>query len=68
MPGADAGNDAHGDAVLHQRLRLFAAAAEDEGIAALEAQHALARAGQVHQAQRDVALHCAEGLPPRLPA
>ncbi len=56
MPGADAGDDADRHAVLHQRLRLFAAAPEDERIAALQPQHALAVARQIDQPQRDVAL------------
>ncbi len=55
-PGADPGHDAEGDAGGDQRQRLFSAAPEDEGIAALEAQHPPAFAGEVDEAQRDVAL------------
>ncbi len=50
-----------------KRLGLFAAAPEDEGIAALEPQHPFAGARQIDQPQRDVALF-GDGLPPRLPA
>ncbi len=57
---ADAGGDARhqteGDARIDQRQRLFAAAAEDEGVAALQAQHALAGPRQFDEARRDVAL------------
>ena len=57
---ADAGGDARDDAERHagldQRQRLLAAAAEHEGIAALEPQHALALARQLDQAARDVGL------------
>ena len=55
-PGGDAGDDADRDAVADQGLRLLAAAAEDEGVAPLQPQHPTARAGQVDQPQRDVAL------------
>ena len=41
-PGGDAGNDRIGDAGRAQRFDLFAAAAEHEGIAALQPHHALA--------------------------
>ncbi len=54
--GGDAGDDADGDAVLDEGLRLLSSAAEDEGVAAFEPQHAFARAGQVDEAERDVAL------------
>ena len=42
--------------MLDQRQRLFPAPPEDEGIAALEAQHALACAGELDEPERDVAL------------
>ena len=44
-----AGDDLKGDARLGQFLGLFAAAAEDEGVAALEAHHGQAGPGPGHQ-------------------
>ena len=55
-PGGDAGNDAEGDARRRQRHRLLAAAAEHEGIAALEPQHALPGARQRDQPLADIGL------------
>ena len=52
----DAGNDLDLDALGAQRLDLFSAAAEDEGIAALEPHHPLAGAGRSHQPAMDLAL------------
>ena len=52
----DAGADLERHAMLGQRLDLLAAAPEHEGIAALEAQHALARAGVAHQHGADLLL------------
>ena len=54
--GGDAGHDAERNPGLDQVLAFFAAAAEHEGIAALEPQHPLALARQFDQAQRDIAL------------
>ena len=50
--GGDAGDDLEGDAGGGQRFGLFAAASEDEGVAALEADHgeAAARALDEHGA------------------
>ena len=56
-PARHAGNDAEGNAGLRERQRLLAAAPEDEGIAALEPQHALALAGKLDQPLADVLLH-----------
>ena len=42
--------------MLHQRLRLFAAAAEDERISTLEAEYPATLAGQFDEPERDVAL------------
>jgi len=42
--------------VLDQGLRLFTAAPENEGIAALQAQHAFAGLGKIHQLQGYIAL------------
>ena len=57
---ADAGRDARNDAKLHaglgERARFLGAAPEDEGIAALEAQHLLAEPRELDQPQADVAL------------
>ena len=55
-PGRDAGHDAERHAGPHQGQRLLAAAAEHEGVAALEAQHALALAREFDQPFGDVAL------------
>ncbi len=52
----DAGHDAERDARAGQRQRLLAAAAEDEGIAALEAQHALPGARQADESLGNVRL------------
>ena len=54
--GGNAGHNAEGNAVIDQGQRFFTAAAEDEGVAALEAQHALALARQLDEAQRNVGL------------
>ena len=53
---ADAGHDLEGDAGLGEGERFFAAAAEDEGIAALEAHHALAALGGADQDAVDLLL------------
>ena len=55
-PRGDAGNDAERHAGGGKRHRLLAAAAEHERIAALEPQHALARARQRDQALADIGL------------
>ncbi len=52
----DARHDAEWDPMFNKRQRLFAATAEDEGVAALEAQHPVAGTRQFDQPQRDVAL------------
>jgi hypothetical protein len=54
--GRESGKDAERDAVLDQREGFLAAAPEDEGIAALEPQHALAFAGEPDDERRDVVL------------
>jgi hypothetical protein len=55
-PGGHAGNDAKRYAGPRQRHGLFAAAAEYERIAALEPQHAMARARKRDQALADIGL------------
>ncbi len=55
-PGGDAGNDAERDLGGDQRQRLFGAASEDEGIAALETQDAPAGARQINQPCRNIGL------------
>ena len=52
----DAGDDLERDPRLGQRLGLFAAATEDEGVAALEPHHAAATAGVVDQHRVDLRL------------
>ena len=52
----EAGHDAEADARAGQRQRLFAAASEDERIAAFEAEHPLSLARQRDQPLVDVAL------------
>jgi hypothetical protein len=54
--GSDTRHDAERDAVLDQRQGLFAATAEDKGIAALQPQHALALARQLDQPQGNITL------------
>ena len=54
--GGDAGHHLAGDAGCGQGLRLLAAAAEDERVAALQAHHALAFAGEPHQQFVDLLL------------
>ena len=56
MPALMPGTMRKGMPRRHQGQGLLPAAAEDEGIAALEAQHAPAFAGELDQPQRDVAL------------
>jgi hypothetical protein len=55
-PRGDAGDDAEGNAGGGERQRLLAAAAEDEGIAALEAQHPFALSRQPNEPLGDVGL------------
>ena len=52
----DSRHQAEGDAGCGERERLLAAAAEDEGIAPLEAQHAKPLPGEPYQAPADVGL------------
>jgi hypothetical protein len=54
--GADAGHDLEGDAGLGEGQRFFSAAAEDEGVPALEAHHALAALGGADQDAVDLLL------------
>ena len=54
--GGDAGHHLERHAVLDQGFDFLAAAAEDEGIAALQAQGALAFLGEAHQQQVDLLL------------
>ena len=54
--GGDSGYDFERHAGLRQGLDLLAAAAEDVGVAALEAHHALALARQAHHERVDVLL------------
>src|SRR6267378_1866126 len=49
----DARHHRTGDAGTAQRLDLFAAASEHEGVAALQAHHALARLGRIDQTRVD---------------
>ena len=55
-PGGDPRNDAEGDAGAGERQRFLAAAPEHERIAALEAEHAAARARELDQPFADVGL------------
>ncbi|GEC30402.1 hypothetical protein EFR01_05730 [Sinorhizobium fredii] len=52
----DARHDTERDAVLDERQGLLAAAAEDKGVAALEAQYPEPGACELDEAERDVAL------------
>ena len=54
--GGDAGHDLDGDAFGAQRIELLAATAEDERIAALEANHRLAGLGALDQQRVDLVL------------
>ncbi len=54
--GGDAGHDLEGNAVRREALRLLAAAAEDEGIAALEADDVAAAAGELDEQSVDLVL------------
>ena len=67
MPAVMPGTTRKGIRAARERRRLLAAAAENERIAALEPQHALAFARK--RMRRSVMSGCCgEGLPPRLPA
>ena len=55
-PGADPRHDPERNLGCDKRKCLFAAAPEDEGIAALQTKHALALARQFDKTKRDVAL------------
>ena len=59
--GGDAGHDLEGDAGVAQRLRLLAAAAEDERVAALQPDDALALAGLLDEQGVDRVLVVAAG-------
>ncbi len=50
------GTTSNGNAVGRQHLQFLAAAAEDEGVAALEPHHLPARARQLHEQGVDVVL------------
>ena len=54
--GSHARHDLEGDALARQRFDLLAAAPEDERIAALQAQHTFALAGEAHQHFADLIL------------
>ena len=54
--GGDAGDDDEGDAGVDERFGLFAAAAEDEGIAALQAHHDLPLPGALDEERVELLL------------
>ena len=54
--GGDAGHDLEGNLVLGELVDFFPAASEDEGVAALEAQHPLALTGELHHQFADFVL------------
>ena len=58
--GSDAWNDFERNASLGERFGLLSTAAEDEGIAALEADDGFAFAGEADEGALDVALRGAE--------
>ncbi len=66
--GGDARHDAERNAGLGELAGFLSAAAEDEGIAALEPQDAISLCAQARSAVKEISRCLGEGLPPRLPA